>query len=78
MLEEFRAKGIRFYTLKERPVLTPEDTAARNIWVDERKSRSKEGWQKKPHAIIDNTSNALPTMRGATTPPDDPFGVPSS
>lgn len=47
-------EGIRFYRLKERPILTNDDLAVRLKWANTRKRRSKDSWLSKPHAIIDD------------------------
>ena len=51
---EFRDRHIHFYRLKQRPLLTRDDMQQRKAWVLRHRSRSRQGWVKKPHAIIDN------------------------
>lgn len=54
VLDAFHAHDVWFYKLKERPVLEPEDVVDRLQWAEDHKARTKTGWEKKPHAIIDN------------------------
>lgn len=53
-LNAFHEHGVYFRKLKERPVLTKADVRARLAWAKKRIARSKNGWVKRPHAIIDN------------------------
>ena len=54
LLREFRRRQIRFFRLKERPILTKDDIKDRKAWALKRKGRSRQAWVRTPHAIIDN------------------------
>ena len=60
----FREAGIKFYNLKEKPILTKEDVKTRFLWVKAHKKRTKEGWVSKPHGIIDNKHFQMFTNEG--------------
>ena len=52
--DAFHAHGIRFRKLREKPILTPEDVAARVVFADQYGSKTEAQWVAKPHAVIDN------------------------
>ena len=52
--EKFHERGIWFYKLQEKPILTVDDIAARRAFAGKYKGKSKAQWVAKPHAIIDN------------------------
>ena len=55
MKKAYRENNIKFYKLKERPILTKDDRCVRLGWARKRKPRSKRAWvHGRPHAIIDN------------------------
>ena len=54
VLDAFHDHGIWFHTLAERCILSKEDRTNRLVWAFARKRRSKQGWQVRPHATIDN------------------------
>ena len=52
--EEFSKRGIKFRKLKARLLLSRVDRSCRLSWARKRTRRSKLGWARTPHAIIDN------------------------
>ncbi len=50
----YKKQGGSFAKLKEGPILEKGDIKVRYTWSGLRKSRSKEAWVTKPHAVIDN------------------------
>ena len=50
----FRQHDVKFYKLRERPVLQPGDIRERKTWAQKRARRSAAQWTRMPHAIIDN------------------------
>lgn len=54
----FKAHGIRFFQLREKPILTDDDIVERRAFQREHGSKSKDAWngspRSGPHAIIDN------------------------
>ena len=51
--DAFQAHSVHFFKLREKPILTEEDVKARAAFEVEWGHKSKEGWQKTPHGIID-------------------------
>ena len=52
--DAFHAHGVRFHKLREKPILTIADRAARRVFARKYVGKSKAQWASKPHAIIDN------------------------
>ena len=50
----FMEHHIKCLKLKEKPLLTVDDTVERFAWARQHHSRSQAAWIEKPHAIIDN------------------------
>ena len=50
----FRKHDLKFYKLRERPVLQPLDIRERKAWAQRHVRRSADQWTRTPHAIIDN------------------------
>lgn len=50
----FHAEGIWFRRLKEKPILTPQDVAARYAFGVQHERKTQKQWVSSPHAIIDN------------------------
>ena len=61
----FHDRKIKFYKLKEKPLLEPEDVTERLVWATVHSRRSQADWVTKPHAVIDNKSWQLITNQKA-------------
>ena len=51
---EFAKRNIKFFKLKERPLLTRDDIKDREAWARQRVKRSPKSWATRPHATIDD------------------------
>ena len=61
----FHDRKIKFYKLKEKPLLEPEDVTERLVWATVHSRRSQADWVTRPHAVIDNKSWQLITNQKA-------------
>ena len=52
--QAFHAHGVHFRKLREKPLLTKQDVAARAAFAETHSGRTAQQWVQHPHAIIDN------------------------
>ena len=57
--DAFHADGVRFRRLREKPILTRRDIAARRCFADLHAAKSPSQWVSWPHAVIDNKNFPL-------------------
>ena len=58
-------RGIWMYRMREKPILTPEDVAARRRWAERYRHKTPSWWRTHIHLHIDNHAFKVPATRAA-------------